>query len=776
MKLYLAPIVVSIATSFFRRAKVNLHFNRAQELMDSRCFSEAQEIFSTLFDDHTEAVAKFAECLLLQSAYADASVALDLLQQALSARCYLNSTSDVEMYEIVEERANFRLTKLRFDQIIKNNDPSRIKSLEENISYIDSIRKKELINDFEKLKQKNQLSLAHQYFKLGLYEEKRNSLPQASKLYGKAMETLRTQVSDKSFQSAHIRLKICKLKCSINLPGGFLSGIEPTNPYAEELYYRYAIRLIKDGQITRAEKIVKKYLNGRKANLVKLRKVIDQEKKKKAVFKVNAVNEQIELLHAGIFDQKTINFYNELPTIIADLITIFPGLSGQLEEFKPLFFNRLLSYYYESNQYDRAVDLILDYPAFYNSPTLMKNLGNACLNFISNHDLTEDNYRITISSFLSATFADEVMLDSLADTVWDDGYTFTLIDSIGAVNELELDLPGNVNCEPKSETNISIGEAQRLLLSQFEYLLQNQNIDIPLKNAVISYYNFEKSVLELVSASIPVDGILTGPYLAKKYNLYPKILRKLEKNEWKLDEEQILEAGSFYNFDRSSDFFNDYDDAKETIQTIIEAIANQDLDALEEMTTEENIELIQSYPRLLADLEDSIIKAFHILIGEDSGNEDLLPLMEQASTAVPESTKFNYLYSNYICELCTNFEWDDFDGLDMIWRAYQKNPDNINVCRILVHYLNNNVIDILNEEASEVEEIFRIVGWINSHKSATFRQNCELLKETQNKIWNSQPKPVQNAINASFEYGDEILEDDLLILKVVMQTLVMLCT
>jgi len=192
----------------------------------------------------------------------------------------------------------------------------------------------------------------------------------------------------------------------------------------------------------------------------------------------------------------------------------------------------------------------------------MKNLGNASFNFLKNNDITTKNYKTIISLFLTSAYSDKVMLSSLEETIWDDEYTFSLIEAVGSNYELHSEIPENVNYDEITDSNISIGEAQKYLISEFENLLNKKVTKYELHNEVFKFYQDEKQSLENVIQIIPNDIVFATPYFAKRFNISNQIIDELEHDFSEYKNEESLKAGIPYLNDNRDLWINDYFEAK----------------------------------------------------------------------------------------------------------------------------------------------------------------------------------------------------------------------
>jgi len=410
---------------------------------------------------------------------------------------------------------------------------------------------------------------------------------------------------------------------------------------------------------------------------------------------------------------------------IGEINDAIPALTEKLHQIKPSLFNRLLLHNFSEELYLDAINLIQKIPSFWESPELLKNLGICCYGYTSKGNLTEKNYQTIISSWLTAVFSDKVIIKSLEETNWDDAYTFTLSESIGSKFFQHSNLPDNVNYDPVSETNISIGETQKELLNQYEAILISAVSDASLAKSINTFYIIEKDALEKIISVIENEIFFPAPYFARLYKINNHIIKELDSDYEKYSDEASLEAGIPYLRGTSVGLISDFATAKSTVDTIIQAINDEKIIELKKATTSILKSLVNKFDTIESQLEDSIYNAFAAKIEDDEENETLFSLMEECIRFSNQNEKLKYQYSNYLVnytvEKVNSDNIDNYKALTIINKAYLYAMDNSRICKNFITLIRYNLLDILNDRTNKVIEIYNILDDFYLNRNETLR-------------------------------------------------------
>jgi hypothetical protein len=392
----------------------------------------------------------------------------------------------------------------------------------------------------------------------------------------------------------------------------------------------------------------------------------------------------------------------------------------------------------EAKDYIGAIELIQGYPSFYKNHELLKNLGICCFGITYQGGLTKKNYKTVISSWLTAVFSDEVILNSLNETSWDNDFTFTLLGAIGSKFNQHNNLPENVNYDEPSDTNISIGNTQIELLHQYELLLQQRLPDKSLAELVHSFYAEEKSSLEKIVSIVEKDILIPTPHFANSFNLNCNIIEELDEKFYETDDEEILQAGVPYFCGDLDCKVGEYHNAQELLSKIRSAIESKDLDELQNITSEENKELISEFSTINGLIEGLIFNSFSVLIDEDDQDEVLIDLMEECLDLVDDNDKLIFQYSNFVAnysiQQVNEGNIDNCEALSLMKKAYLKSDSNTRICKNLVTIITNNLMDILNDSSVDKSRIYSLLDDLYWHRSEVFMQSAIELSKTRSEI------------------------------------------
>ena len=760
MEVLIILIVLFIIGYVIYDSLPNAKFKKGESLLKGGNLEEAIKIFTALFTKNPNAPAKLAECKLMKGigmAQIDEKLALINLNQALEIKNRFPAKADKAMFEIIECKVYFEIAELKLRQArkiqsineteaiaifkealeIKNKLPNssdkakfesieakayfeiaqiqynrvinstkaldKIRILNVNLRFIEGAIKVGITNDFETLRKKHLAQLGEIYFSLGKDNEKSRQYSEAEQYYGLARDNSATTKDSKILYNAITRLNICHLKNKQQVDINSLDAMDKSQQdYKIEFYYRYTINLIKIEEYAKAEKIITQHLNISSSGIDKLRKLLLNERLKSANEKVTFLNNRIEDLYDRKFPvAETKELYDSLDKIIADIILAIPSLTNKLKDIKPSIFKRLLRKYISDENFSSAINIIRDFPTFWEKPELLNAMGVCCFGFIEQGRLKETNYKTIISNWLTAIFSDRMILKSLEDYTWDDEYTFTLKDAIGSNCAIYGDLPSNVNYETASETNISVGSVQRELLQQFENLL-NQNIESSsLSKLVIEFYNQEKQAIQNVIEIVEEDIFFAPPYFAKVYHLNQSIVDALANDYVNFFNEYSLLAGIPYLENNKTSAITEYSTAKDLVTKIITAIQKENPSELEAILIDGNIHLIKKFKGISSTIENLVFNAFEMKISEDEENEELIPLMIHCINKLPTTSKLTYQFARYVPSLCitkvNNKELDNFNALNFMRQAILANPSDERNAENISVLLQFNLEDVIYE-------------------------------------------------------------------------------
>jgi hypothetical protein len=748
-------LLIAIVSLVIYARHPNTKFSKAEQLLEKRRFSEARKILQEIFEKHPLAVTKYAESYLIQGqelySQGKTNEALEKYSKVIHAKTLITPKSNADSYLIVKNAAYYGISTVQFDNIPDSNTKETIDDYQKNLGFIktvssgDSIQFKELIN-------KHHLKIGSIYFQIGLQEERDDDILAAISKYTHAKNTFNAVGEDQKYCEAITRVEICKLKIKESPNSENIDFItKVAEHYQADFFYRFALYHIDEKEFKEAEDIVNERLNSEDESVQELLNICHNEKLRLAITEVEEINEQIKNLYTeSTSNDEAISLYNTISEK-ADRLNIFiPEIKDELENLKPSLFNRALVEYYETNEFGKIINLIKDYPEFYKSPVLMKNLGNSCINYLRNNTITENDYKMFMSLFLTSAYSDNVMLYSLEETQWDDEYTFSLSDSIGSSYEIHNTLPDNVNYDDITETNISIGESQRFLISQFEALLNEQELDSDLLKEVHDFYDSEKKAIEGIISVIPNEITFCTPYFAKQFKIADTIIDELENDYSDYENDESLEFGISYLFNSRDCRVNEYKEAKKTLLELTKSIKKTDLNRFQNSLTEGRKELLLKFDGIRQAIEPTLSEGFNDRISKSSMDENLIPLMKEAIRLSPSNDKLKYQYANFTSILCVSKinegEISNFRGLQIMSDSYSLLPNDQRVCTNIIALIRMNILDVLSDRGQNSRKIYSILDKIKNNRSNSFKSNAGELIKARNEIIEQLPSDARIAI------------------------------
>lgn len=654
----------------------------------------------------------------------------------------------------------FTIAKNKFDNISNGVEIETIKQIKASLGFIKEIGYISSTS-FSALIRKHYNKLAITYDKLAVKSESQKSLKEAIGYYKNAAQNYK-QISEKQlYHNSIARIEICKLKEGIE--GDEISEkavLSSEKPIIVDFYYRYSISLLKQKKFSQAEEVINNNLDKRKKEVKELLQICLSEKIKFANAEIEKINEKVSHINEGNLSSKeALDFYNSIPDKATELSQIIPEVKKDIEAIRPSIFNRITQHFIENEEYVNLINLIIKYPNFHSSSPLLKNLGNACLNYLRINKLTEKNYKILISLFLTSAYSDKVILYSLEETLWDDEYTFTLSDSIGSSYELHSKLPANVNYDEVTDSNISIGESQRFLISQFEALLNEQEINGKLIHDIHEFYDSEKYAIEKIIEIIPNEIFFATPYFAKKYNLYAPILKELENDYNEYENEEALKIGELYNVKGYNNKVQEFGNAKQLADNIINSIGKVNKSSFQKSTTQSNLRLIKRYSSINETLEIRLVESLTQASKVNPESESLLEIIQSSIKISQSKDKLKFLFAHYASNLCVSKinanKMTNFEGLKIMKEAYLTLPNDSRVCSNIITLIRMNLMDVLNNNSRNSYEIYSILDSIKQNISLTFKNNASELSEAKTEILNQLPADARVAITSGINLSSQ---------------------
>lgn len=348
--------------------------------------------------------------------------------------------------------------------------------------------------------------------------------------------------------------------------------------------------------------------------------------------------------------------HRALPKLATRTAALNPVLGRQLTDLRPYVFGRLLTAGLAQGQLMPLLELLTSQPDYHTKPETLKNVGIVCLRLAVSQQLTVTNYKRIVALWLTALHTNEVLLASLESTSWDDDLTFTLDDSLG-VRSMS-DLPENVNRSAASESNISLGEAQRNLMRTFESAIHSIEHSA-LQAQVSAFYDQEKTALtNLISLlsegpSTLVQPYVITPFAAAELNLSGSIVQILLARYSRTASEELLNYALPYQTTPPQPLLVGYQAALELEKKATACFSSPrrtNLQALPAVLKTGAAQL-KSYPKLqsrvLLRLTDEVKSA-----NKEEPDGQLVTAFEALIAAFPAHEPLKVLGAHHLCDWC----------------------------------------------------------------------------------------------------------------------------
>jgi len=742
MEAIIIIVVVGIIIFLIYQNLPSTKFEKAKSLYANGNILDSLNVLNSIFDKHPDVPAKIAEIKYnqgLAQISSNKDAAISFFDQVLNIKKRIKSSSNVALYHKFEAKTHYEISKLSFQQIESQaSSKNKETSIVSNIKYIDSNIKVGLESEFAALKLKHISQLAKVFYDFGVEKEKAEKYVDAISDYSKSLKHA-NESSNSAIKNLSIcRIEICRLKNGeIISENNFAEINKAPKSIQFDFYFRYAKRLLVNCDYNNAEKIITEKLEKNNKEVEKLYSFIKTDRQNKAIIKVNEINETVNNLYSNPIDIEDVKkIYTEIDKSLLSIEKEFPTISAKLNNLRPSLFNRILNYYIDEKQYGNAISLIEKFPNFYQFPELIKNLGVCSYNFAHAGNITEKNYKSIISNWLTAVYSDKVIIKSLENTSWDDDYTFTLNDSIGAKYEIHDELPENINYDEPTENNISIGVTQRELLNQFEILLNKTVSNPTLLSTCQHYYSYEKESIEKVIELLDKDILIAGSHFAKAFSINEDIIEFLDNEYSEYDNEEALQAGIPYLKENSDTYVREYATAKELVDTVRMSIEREDIKAIKDANSDRRKSLIEKFETIKNKVQDSFYNILASKIEDDDESDVLIKIMEEVIKFSPINDKLKYQYSTYVSNYCIGKVNDqkisNYEALVLMKQAYFFSTSNPRICKNIISLIRFNLLDILNGQTRKQTDIYKCLDEVYLKRSEVFKQNTsELIKARQ---------------------------------------------
>lgn len=307
MEAIIIIIVVGIIIFLIYQNLPSTKFEKAKSLYTKGNILDSLNVLNSIFDKHPDAPAKIAEIKYNQGLAQISSskdAALSFFEQVLNLKKRIKSNSNIALYNKFEAKTHYEISKLTFQQIeAQPSSKNKEANIVSNIKYIESTTKVGLENEFVALKLKHISQLAKVFYDFGIENEKAEKYVDAISDYSKSLKHANDSSNSAINNLSICRTEICKLKNGEIISENNLAEINKAPKSLQfDFYFRYAKRLLVNGDYNNAEKIITGKLEKSNREVEKLYSFIKTDRQNKAIIKVNEINETVNNLYSNSID------------------------------------------------------------------------------------------------------------------------------------------------------------------------------------------------------------------------------------------------------------------------------------------------------------------------------------------------------------------------------------------------------------------------------------------------------------------------------------------
>jgi tetratricopeptide (TPR) repeat protein len=511
-----------------------------------------------------------------------------------------------------------------------------------------------------------------------------------------------------------------------------------------DMAYRAALGYLKAGDFETASVFIP-HLTGHLPEAATLTQAVNQQRLQALRLEIEQANSQAQDEQATFADLRQL--YDRLPSLAQRIAGINDALGQQLTALQPLVFGRLLTSGLAQSQLLPLLDLLTAQPGFYSQPEALKNVGIVCLQLATTNGLTAANHQQIVALWLTALHASEVLLASLETTSWDDKYTFTLADSLGVRSVAEM--PENVNRMGATESNISLGEAQKELMRTFETTI-NSIADVALQTQVVRFYDQQKQALTNLIEQIDRMGIAAvrvqaaAPFAAAQFKTNPAIVNFLVARYQRELEETSLDCALPYQTSPAHPQLTSYQAALELERKAVACFATPRLAKLKTLPAllKAGLPHLKSYSQLNNRLAQRLTNDVRTANAEEDDGA-LASTFDALVTAFPVQEQFKVMGAHHLCEWCIGSlnakRMESTAALDWLVKGWEWVPDDERLASNLCIVFGNawHQADG-SKQATTLQVLEKTINRISPHCNRTLQRaiSTELL-------------PIQNDVHAA---------------------------
>lgn len=208
MEVLIVLIIVGVVGYFIYQSLPNTKYEKAKNLFNTKDYKQAINILSEIFEKHSDAPAKLAECKLNLGQQASGKTEkTKYFTEVTALRKKISNSATFAKFDSIEAKALFELSKIQYEEAKGN-----IEKLSQNIRFIDTANQKGSESNFSSLKTKHFSDLADSHFKKATEKEKANNYSDAIQIYKKAIKCSEKANISSIKHNSIARIEICNLK------------------------------------------------------------------------------------------------------------------------------------------------------------------------------------------------------------------------------------------------------------------------------------------------------------------------------------------------------------------------------------------------------------------------------------------------------------------------------------------------------------------------------------------------------------------------------------
>ncbi len=462
----------------------------------------------------------------------------------------------------------------------------------------------------------------------------------------------------------------------------------------KDLSHRVAVYHLSRNDLTAAEKINDTYLHDRQLTTLCSDLRLQREEQAQ-VARLVAVNEQLRLLAAGtLAPADALALARGLTTLLSRVRGITSISPEKKSEMQRALIQYAIRKFYDGDDYISCYRTMrtLDESVF-NNPIALRPLATMALLAAESDQLSDDNYQECIAVCVTAIYQQEIFVNSLDDTSWDDTYTFTLYDALGVLSDTTA-LPENVVTDDITGNNIvAIRDVQKELLGRLERALQQHD-------AYYHFYSQQVGAMDLLAEqNLDEPCCIVAPYLLQLSTTCTSAIHHAlltEEREHYGNYEDILHIGTLYGI--TSGAFATYATAQQYLAQANDYLATKR--NARSAFAKTHIAVMRRFEKLFTTLVAAVTTAFNNDIAVSTTYETIYHDYYPVFASLGDDN-FSFTFANYINKQVTPACNDDkiseskcADILFSLYTIYNSDSQIKNnlaslVSVLVVQYLNN---------------------------------------------------------------------------------------